>query len=188
VTSTMKTLPLTLAVAMLATGMNAYAAGALTELELLSSAANAYAAINATALYDGADVRERVMTIPHGSSYGQSLHPSTDALKAMGYLPPGASGGDVSLEFTPSGCNKGKAHKCSLIVYATVAGATKSRSWPIRYDEQVPVRVQAMPVSCASGGGSDIVSGGKVDCRRGGQINWELVGRKATNGETQVGK
>lgn len=104
----------------------ANAADAENDLQLLSSAANAYAVNNFEALYKGTDVQDRVVAIPRGAAYGQSLHPSTDVLKAMAYLPQTAAGGDVLLEFNPPSCNTKAEGACNLLVHTTVAGVRRT--------------------------------------------------------------
>lgn len=113
------------ALLMMANGA-AIAENAENDLQLLSSAANAYAVNNLTALYKGADVHDRVVVIPHGAAYGQSLHPATDGLKAMAYLPQSAVGGDVTLEFNPPSCNTTGLGACNLMVHATVSGMRRT--------------------------------------------------------------
>ena len=105
----------------------ASAADAESDLQLLSSAANAYAVNNFASLYKGADVQDRVVAIPRGAAYGQSLHPSTDVLKAMAYLPQTAAGGDVLLELNPPSCNTKAVGACNLMVHTTVAGVRRTQ-------------------------------------------------------------
>jgi hypothetical protein len=100
-------------------------------LDVLTSAANAYASEHLMQIYEKADITG-VIVIKHGAGYGQTLHPSIDQLKTLGYLPPNFAGGDVSLEFSPAGCLNAKAGDCSILVRAAAQGRENHYSIPVR--------------------------------------------------------
>lgn len=106
-------------------------AGSVQPLDVLASAANAYASDHLMQIYAKADIGG-VIIIRHGTGYGQTLHPSIDQLKTLGYLPADFSGGDVSLDFAPTGCLNAKDGNCSVLVHAAAQGRGSLYSIPIR--------------------------------------------------------
>lgn len=63
-----------------------------------------------------------VGVVPAGVGYGQTMNPSSDQLKALGYLKPDARvGGDVRMEFQPPGC-QAERRSCELLVKTLVGG------------------------------------------------------------------
>jgi len=104
-----------------------------SDSETLSAAANAYAVNNLHALYADINVHDRTVSVPHGTGYGQSLHPSIDLLKALAYLPPQfTGGGEAQLAFEPVECNRHKVASCVLVVTTTVAGVSQTNRHAIR--------------------------------------------------------
>lgn len=106
-------------------------AGSPKPLDVLASAANVYASDHLMQIYEKADI-DGVVIIRGGTDYGETLHPSIDQLKTLGYLPAGFSGGDVRLDFSPVGCLNAKDADCAILVHAAAEGRENVYSIPIR--------------------------------------------------------
>ncbi len=93
-------------------------------------AAQAYAMANAEQLYRNEPIIDKSgMTIPAGLAYGQARHPSSDQLKALGFMrAASAVGGDATITFIPAGCNDTKVRLCNMVVRIGVSGRTTTNT------------------------------------------------------------